>query len=103
MAQPPSLWQHETVPAADPGPASGFAQHEGVYESDDKLGNTWQHINRTSGGTKGFDLCDLLMQTRREETYAFPVPGVGVTVSTAQYNTLHSSWLTKGLQPHMPT
>jgi hypothetical protein len=74
--QPPALWQRDAeapAPGGAPGGAGG-----GVYESDDRIADSWRHVKGVAReGAKDYDLLDLLQCTRREETYSFPIPGVG--------------------------
>lgn len=73
--QPPALWQRD----ADPAPAGGASPGGGaggVYDSDERIADSWRHVKHVAReGSKEYDLLDLLQNARREETYSFPVPG----------------------------
>jgi hypothetical protein len=76
MLQPPVLWQRDADgAAAGAGGAAGGGG--GVYDSDDRIADSWRHVKQVAReGAKDYDLIDLLQYTRREETYSFPIPGV---------------------------
>jgi len=77
--QPPVLWQRETdaASAAAAAAAASAPSAGGVYDSDDRIADSWRHVKQVAReGAKEYDLIDLLQNTRREETYSFPIPGV---------------------------
>lgn len=82
MSRPPAVWQREVAQGKDEDQCGVItAQRTGVYESDDKISDTWRHIKQVAReGSKDYDLLDLLQNTRREDTYQFPVPGVSALV-----------------------
>lgn len=91
MAAPPLFWQHEVaglardqtsklVPAAS---AAGRAAGGADIAGDEKLSEIWRHVKGVAREeSKHFDLMDLVRNARREDTYQFPVPGVGRLSST---------------------
>ncbi|KAI8471772.1 MAG: nucleoporin-domain-containing protein [Monoraphidium minutum] len=85
--QPPALWQRDadgaaaaTAAGALPGNGGSGGGNGGggggVYDSDERIADSWRHVKHVAReGSKEHDLLDLLNNTRREETYSFPVPG----------------------------
>lgn len=83
MQQPPALWQREAdgAAAAAAAAAGGAPSAGGVYDSDERIADSWRHVKQVAReGTKEYDLLDLLQNTRREETYSFPIPGVSLGI-----------------------
>jgi hypothetical protein len=86
-ALPPPLWQRDLIAQQrqDVAEASSEILEGGAareQESDEKLSDSWRHVKQVAREVvKGHDLLDLLQNTRREETYQFPVPGVSGAVS----------------------
>ncbi len=72
------MWQRDLAPpaAGEDGKLASGASAAAVA-SDDKLSDTWRHVKLVAREvSKEHDLLDLLQNTRREDTYQFPVPGV---------------------------
>lgn len=62
---------------------------------DDQIADTWRHVKQVARDTsKDYDLLDLLRNTRQEDTYQLPVPGVRlfslcwVCVATVRFDRL---------------